>query len=870
MSQAQNLLIAPSEVGLELDREPWLILDSAFQELFNAYVWRGRVKRRLGFQHTGRLRREIEATLNQTATGASVSIVDILADTNIQVGAGITTTIRADQPFSSIVPGSMEITVAGQVFTDNGDGTLTGGLGGSTINYATGAITLNFDPPVGAATPIDVVFLYYPTLPVMAEPQKEEPDINAETTYGFDTRYAYTFDGVTFQWSELPSTLDTVWTGSDSQLFWSTNYQNAFWTTNNNPGIHGLEIQSVAFVAPTVRVTTTTPHNLAATDPVVIINTLGSIEVNGLSFLVRSVISPTIVELENNDGSDIPAPTAYISGGLLLTPYTSSLGYLGNGTGDGIRYHTGSTWVNFQPPITATTTLVGGLMIIPYRQRLVVLNTVEGNSLSPNLNTRFPQRARWSQNGSVFAHAPTPISQTVDSRSWRSDIFGRGGFNDAPTSESIVTAEFVRDTLIVYFENSTWRLRYTGNEYLPFVWERANTELGSKSTFSVIGFDKGVMAIGERGIVASDGIDTNRIDERTPDSVFAINNVAQGPERVVGIRDYTERLLYWAYPDWSIGTEPKYNNRLFAFNYVEGTWAIFQDSYTALGRLHPNQDRTWASFDQETDTWEDLNTSWSSYKINRGVTRVMGGNQVGYTMLLNEEVSDEQSLYVQAFTDGSPGIVTIPQHNLQDNDFIYFEGIQTGVQWSIPPTTPLDINETAFKIEVVDANNVYLLRREVSGDPFVRVDISGGSNYIGTGDVTLFKNFLLRSKKFNPFIESHNSGVRLLRSDIYVDVTSQGKFTYNLYIDDNNSTPVNPPLSSRNTSSNIIPTSIPERFKVGGQSRIWVRNNNQTAGTFIQFVCTLSDDQMLNPSIVDSDFVLQGISLRLEPCRRLT
>ena len=57
------------------------------------------------------------------------------------------------------------------------------------------------------------------------------------------------------------------------------------------------------------------------------------------------------------------------------------------------------------------------------------------------------------------------------------NIADGGGYIDASTEEQIVSAEFIKDRLIVYFERSTWELAYTGNEVLPFVWQKINTEL---------------------------------------------------------------------------------------------------------------------------------------------------------------------------------------------------------------------------------------------------------------------------------------------------------------------------------------------------------------------------------------------------------
>src|SRR5690606_12010236 len=48
MAVAQRVLIAPYNSGLQNDLKPWLIPEDAFAQLQNVYVWRGRVKKRLG------------------------------------------------------------------------------------------------------------------------------------------------------------------------------------------------------------------------------------------------------------------------------------------------------------------------------------------------------------------------------------------------------------------------------------------------------------------------------------------------------------------------------------------------------------------------------------------------------------------------------------------------------------------------------------------------------------------------------------------------------------------------------------------------------------------------------------------------------
>jgi hypothetical protein len=48
MAGFDRFMIAPFNVGLETDLKPWMIPDEAFAELNNAYIFRGRVRKRFG------------------------------------------------------------------------------------------------------------------------------------------------------------------------------------------------------------------------------------------------------------------------------------------------------------------------------------------------------------------------------------------------------------------------------------------------------------------------------------------------------------------------------------------------------------------------------------------------------------------------------------------------------------------------------------------------------------------------------------------------------------------------------------------------------------------------------------------------------
>lgn len=396
--------------------------------------------------------------------------------------------------------------------------------------------------------------------------------------------------------------------------------------------------------------------------------------------------------------------------------YAASMWTTNNLTADHIRFWNGTPaggWSIHQPTVNGTTTLDAGLIILPYRGRLVVLNTSEGGN-------PFPQRARWCQIGtpytsnsagvsitnitaaanavvsvgvttsftigqkvgitgvvgsmgpvlnfnqfnvvainpgvSVTISASTtgltytsggtiqgtgstspPSPFTIDIFGWRDDIPGRGGFVDADTSERIVSAEIVRDTLIVAFQRSTWRLRYTGNEILPFVWERLNTQYGAESTYSNVAFDEAALFFSRYGFIGSTTNDVARIDENIPDDSFAIEAVDSsftGLSRVQAIRDYYRQMAYWTIESVSSTTA---SNQIYAYNYLDKSWAIFTPTVPikTFGYFFNSSDLTWSTFNiSPKHRWRRFNSDddiWENFGSgqNTGFPFIIGGDANG-------------------------------------------------------------------------------------------------------------------------------------------------------------------------------------------------------------------------------------------------
>jgi len=430
---------------------------------------------------------------------------------------------------------------------------------------------------------------------------------------------------------------------------------------------------------------------------------------------------------------------------------------------DPIRYYNNSVWTDLQPLLTATTTLWQSLILIPYYGRLLALNTWEGATAGTyTASTNFFARCRFSQIGD-------PTDQT---NGWRSDIFGRGGFIDAPTNEAIVSAAFFRNTLIVFFEYSTWQLRYIGEYGLPFIFERISSDFGAVSSYSPIVFDQGVMAVSDRGIIQAAANGITRLDEQIPEEVFSFEIQNNAPNFVHGVRDFEKELVYWNYVDISNrSTTQSYPNTVLVFNYRNNTWAKFRDTITCFGTSQFQFGITWDSL---TTFWES-NVGWDNVDDQQYVDYVTLGTQQGFINIYqNPDAETPQpvnTLYANtmAITAVNFGVhptqLTIPNHNLANGEIIYIQN----TLWS---GSDPGLNNVIYAVTIVDANTVTLSTWDFLSQNYTAVDITSSATYIGGGRVTLFPKMNIQGKDFNPF-QSQGNQFKLSYIDFQMDSNLQ-------------------------------------------------------------------------------------------------
>lgn len=716
-----RFMIAPLNTGLQTDVKPFLIPDDAFAQLTNAYVFRGRVRKRFG---SYLMNGSVDAGVAQLYSRLRINLgnTDGSGDISVTVPGTI---FKIGQMFS----------VGDEIFTVYQTGApadmlSTGAATVKTYNTTTGAVVIN-----GAAAATACYF--YPAEPVMGLITYETAPINDEPVYAFDTQFAYQFTAGA--WTRLGT---AVWTGTNADFFWGATYR----------GTNAYD----AF--------------------------------------------------------------------LFVTNFV---------TADQIKYWNGAAWTAINPVFDAAgNTIETARLIIPFKDRLVLLNTVESIAATPR---SFVNRCRFSQNGD-------PVQATAGAQAFREDVPGKGGYIDAPTKEAIISCEFLKDRLIIFFERSTWELVYTGNEILPFRWQQINTELGAESTFATVPFDKVILGVGNVGIHACNGANVERIDEKIPEEVFEIHNDNSGVKRVYGIRDYYVEMVYWTFP--AQNNDTTYPTRVLVYNYRTGSWAFNTDSITCFGYFQNQNDMTW----QETaSTWQEMIETWDSGTLQGRFRQIIAGNQEGYTFIIYPDASRNAPALQITNISVAANVVTLSiiDHNLVAAEYIIIENVQG--------TTGL--NDTIYAVNsVVNANTITILQSGVTG------------TYTGGGTVGRISNIDILTKQYN-FYAQQGRNAYIAKADFLVDKTDNGEVTVDFFT----SSSTLSLLTEAQATGALVGTNVLETAPYTTvpleqtQARVWHPVYLQADGECIQLRIYMSDTQMRDADITWSDFELNAITFYAMP-----
>lgn len=849
--------IYPFTEGVEKDKEPWLLPNDAFPTLTDCYEYQGRIERRLGNDSIGDDFGTFALTyVNPVGAGAVAYNNTLVA---VPIIPNTVTIVIQD------MTGAGDVVV--YTFVDDGIGGLAAGPGtGGAIDYNTGVYNITFPALAAPAGSYNIWVQYDSTI---QRPTGRLVQDMIAGALGNTGASPFVVNAITalplMDLGIQPRTVTITIAAPIGPLVYTDLLANGLlaaaggWTGTIDYSSGEITLSHPAGAASAVTIDCT----YYTGRPVMGLRTIETTTLNRENLIAFDTRKANIWNNGGRRFDDI----SYTTAGAVMqwngsdSDFVWTCNYYTDGTNklfwatnniqntapagvitNGIQIYNGTGWALQTPQLNtaANRFLNGCLMLVPYRDRMVALNTLESAAAVGAVAVRYPNRARWSQNGVPY----TNVLAGAVANAWQDDVPGLGGYVDAPTGEQIVSCGFFKDVLVVFFERSTWQLLYTGNEVLPFVWQKINVSFGAEGTFSAVEFDKGIFAVGDKAIIVSDSVNVDRIDQKVPLAVFAIHNQTEGPKRVYGIRDYYYQFVYWIFPNIDVKNDQQgtaFPNRVLSLNYLDGNYSVDKDRYTCFGYYQDVRDRTWASTPYP---WETVSGTWSSYRGQADFPFIVAGNQVGFVVVTEQKMDNDPMLFILTtiaglgITQAPQAVVSVPNHNLDVGDYIIFSGVEGMTE----------INGRVAKI----VNRISDLQFVVD------IDTTAFGVYTRGGYVNYINGIEIVTKRFNPFI-SNGKSVRSNYLDVFVERTSNGEFQVSFFIDETYGSPIY--TTTIETTKNYGPSI--------STSKVWQRIYLDIKGQFVQIKFDLNDAQMRDASIRNSNIVIHALNLWMAESGRL-
>lgn len=483
---------------------------------------------------------------------------------------------------------------------------------------------------------------------------------------------------------------------------------------------------------------------------------------------------------------------------------------------DIIQSYDGSTVTAYAPTYPAGVTSLKCALMFQMKDRLILLRTTEDTTV-------FGRRIRISGTGTSCDDFSTAATGA--------------GFIDIPDATWISGAAFNRDDLIIFTEQATWILKYTGNDTTPFVLDKIDESRGSEATYAAITYLNRTSALSRRGLIISDGYRVERQDTVIPD--FSYNEIDGAVFGLcfAGSVD-ADRDHYLIYPNEGQTAGVEISRRILTTNYDEDNYSIYRLPLSCMGNYVTAFDIDWNDLvPPRYSNWDQFAAvygSWDAFAYNAGAPFSIGGGHHGEIWSLAVKESEDNPVHIYNITviDATTIEVTTDWNNYvedykdKDNtlsaDFIFLTGIEGMIE----------VNDQQFPISQVVSNNVFKLNVGASVIP-----ATSFTAYTGGGKAMRVIPFYSLMKQFNPFIEM---GKKVRCGWIYMYVDSTGTSLKRLV-----------PITGI-TQSNpcVVTTSIDNGFK----------NGEQISFSGIGGMVELNDQAAFITVIDDTTFSLNGIN----------
>lgn len=713
----QPYLIANFATGLDQSLQPWLTPDDSQHQLFDGFVYRGIWEKRQGYSQfaTGQVGGSpyCESRMIHTVTVAANEAADGMRTAFTFTVAASTKPLRRGgfRAIDSTAGG-----IQSQIIQDDGvGGTLAGSDGTITtvLNYTTTLATpqgVTFTAPPAAMHVITLSLDVHQGFPVMGVMNFFD-QTNVNNLIVADTNYVNRYNPLTNRLDDIsPSTLLT---GNNTNFMSWCNY----------PSPNNLQrLLFVNFKDPVQQYSGTTVTSYPIyTDSLVVTTVASTVVGDGTS-------GPYTIQLAANLGiapgsltvtnTTVPQSVTDNSFGILTGAGTGTVDYL-----HGTIVVTFSNNVGVGDPINIAYTQMNtpintALHIFPFKDRLVVVYTIESN-------IQYGLRIRISGTG-AFGDVFVP------------SLAIGAGIVDVPDATFLSSGDFIRDVLMLFTQDSTWAMKYTQNDVVPFVLDRIDESRGSHAPYGTITYLNKTNAESRRGRILTDGYSVVRIDDKIPDFTFNVVDQQNFKLCFAGSVD-DDRDHYLLFP--TAGNTK--SDQILVTNYEEDNFSLYRLPLSSMGTFVEQIQITWNDL-LIYPTWDALAEvygNWNEFPFSKGSPFSVGGGHRGEITQLNVSEIQDYPVEIRNVTivDAFNLSVTTDFQEWQEGDIIFLEGMSGLVQ----------ANNKQYSISGTPSSN-YTFNLVVPDGT------AGFANWSAGGTASKVIVFDCTTKKFNPFANSDN------------------------------------------------------------------------------------------------------------------
>lgn len=234
------------------------------------------------------------------------------------------------------------------------------------------------------------------------------------------------------------------------------------------------------------------------------------------------------------------------------------------------------------------------------------------------------------------------------------------GLQQLDTYENITGQAISGQVLVLNLNRSGWTDEKTRDAFNPYFPRKVPSVLGTNAKFSAVAWDDIVRSIGKTGVIATDGRQQLRSDNKVPD--FTANDIDQlGFNLTYGGFDRVNNQFMWAYKQSEADTDTQ--NKVLVLNYEEQTWSVYDQRFSVFGQTDLGLNLAWNQIDETTGNqswarWDTTEEIWNKIGLGLAVQKTLAGDDLGFIYDINQDYDDYFSL-ISAITPGATTTLTV-------------------------------------------------------------------------------------------------------------------------------------------------------------------------------------------------------------------